>query len=175
MLWIYIQKKTRLLTAKQNLLWLSPEKSLGKKLGTLNNVLFTERTYDSLYKSFDKAVQFEPNSIDVVMNTEQISNSETDSLSIVRILNMVKPGGWAFLNAPVQQLTNAGFIVNTVKMRDVISDDDISHFGFDNDCELHICFKPETVSLVDQRYALKPIRRERAIVNERVYVAARFI
>jgi hypothetical protein len=173
-LWLYLQRKTRLLTGKHDILWLSPEKSLGSKLQLMNNLTYSETPFTALHGPIDKAVRFESNSFDVLLCVDPITSSEDDFLALVRIYRMMKPGGWAALNAPKDQLTSAGFSVNTIELRDLITENTAHQFGVDIDSVVYVCAKPESISWVDQRYALNPIRQEKSSIKERIYVAAKF-
>ncbi|MBS1536709.1 MAG: hypothetical protein JST20_03045 [Bacteroidetes bacterium] len=172
--WLYLQKRTRVLNGKLNLLWLSPDKSLGFKFKLMRNLSYSETKFSTLYGALDTSVRFESNYWDVAICIDDLSLNENDFHALVRLFRMMKPGGWIIMSAPLTQITNAGFIVHPIKVSEIITEDTATRFGISFEKLLYVSAKPESISWVDKRYSLNPIRQEKTAPNERILVSARF-
>lgn len=175
LLWIFLQKKTRIMTGKHDVLWLSPEHTLGNSFKMMNHLQFSELPFSALVSSDEHSSRIQSNRFDVALSMETVADNDDDLAGLTRVFRMLKPGGWAMFPAEVFQLKAAGFTVHSVQYHDFLDKTSAYQYGVDFEGSFQFCFKPETAGWVEPRYALNPFHIKKVTAAERVSVTAKFL
>src|SRR5258708_5817669 len=104
--WLYLAKKTNLLTTPLSLLHFAPESTLRKKLEVMKHIKYV--TADIAI--YDKAIMmkvdvtnmpFKDNSFDVILCNHVLEHIVNDRKAMKEIHRVLKKNGWAILQTPI--------------------------------------------------------------------------
>jgi SAM-dependent methyltransferase len=104
LLWLYLKNKLNIITSKTDLLSVAPEYSIQRKLKSLNNIDYTSVDLDSklaMYKVDLTNIPFEDNKYDGIVCYHVLEHIEDDFKAMSELFRILKPGGWAILQSPV--------------------------------------------------------------------------
>lgn len=102
--WLYMAKKTNLLEDKLSVLHFAPEKAFLSKLRSLKNIKYlTCDLYekDVMLKADVTNLPFKDNSFDVVLCNHVLEHVINDTLAMKELYRIMKKGGWAILQVPI--------------------------------------------------------------------------
>jgi len=104
LLWLYLENEQNVLTSEIKLLSVAPEYSIQKKLKSLNNIDYTSIDLDSklaMYKVELTNIPFEENIYDGIICYHVLEHIKDDLKAMSELFRILKPGGWAILQSPV--------------------------------------------------------------------------
>jgi predicted SAM-dependent methyltransferase len=102
--WVYMQQKTNILKDEVWVLHFAPEAGIRKKLESLDNIHYVSSDlYDPTVdlKADITNMPFKDNSFDVVLCNHVLEHIIDDDRAMREIHRMLKPGGWAILQVPI--------------------------------------------------------------------------
>lgn len=110
-LWLYFKNDTNLFSGKLKVLHVAPEKLFYKKLVTLANIeYYAIDKYPDKYDYNKKTVemdltdlQFNDNEFDVIICNHVLEHVPDDTKAMREMYRVLKPGGWAVINVPVDK------------------------------------------------------------------------
>ena len=104
LLWLYLTNELKILTSEINLLNIAPDYATQTKLSSLPNVNYTSVDLDS-HLAMQKAdltnLPFEENMFNAIICYHVLEHIEDDSKAMSEILRVLKPGGWAIIQSPI--------------------------------------------------------------------------
>lgn len=103
--WLYLTDRTELLKADRRLLHVAPELCFRRTLQGLPNISYLSADYDSAtaMEQMDiTAIQHPDASFDVVICNHVLEHVSDDLRAMREIFRVLRPGGWAMLQVPVQ-------------------------------------------------------------------------
>lgn len=104
-LWLYLQRRTDLLTAPHELLHLAPEPSIAEHLRDRPNLGYVSADLDSplAMLHFDiQDIPFKAATFDAVLCGHVLTEVPDDRLAMREMKRVLKPGGWAIVMAAVE-------------------------------------------------------------------------
>ena len=104
LLWLYLKSEQNILTSKINLLNISPDYATQTKLKSLANINYTSIDLKSslaMYNEDLTNLSFKGNSFDAIVCYHVLEHIEDDLKAISEIYRILKPGGWAILQTPI--------------------------------------------------------------------------
>lgn len=104
LLWLYLQRETDLFSRSQKLLHIAPEWCFLGPLRRLSHLDYITADLESPWADIHMDIHqmpFEDNSFDVVFCNHVLEHVEDDRQALREILRVLKPGGWAILQSPV--------------------------------------------------------------------------
>jgi len=119
LLWLYLKNELNIFTSEIKLLSVAPEYSIQKKLKGLNNIDYTCIDLESklaIYKVDLTNIPFEDNNYDGIICYHVLEHIEDDSKAMSELFRILKPGGWAILQSPVdsnRQVTYEDFSIKS--------------------------------------------------------------
>jgi SAM-dependent methyltransferase len=105
LLWLYIQQRTDLLTAKLSVLHFAPEYFFQRKFSALPNLRYVAADLNPTMGMVRMDVTEIPcadASFDVVLCNHVLEHIPDDRRAMREILRILKPGGWAILQTPFE-------------------------------------------------------------------------
>lgn len=128
---LYLQKETDLFFKPQKLLHVAPEKIFQRKFKKMQHLDYI--TIDINARGVDYAynvcaLPFASNSFDIVLCNHVLEHVENDKEAIKEIYRVLKPGGWAMLNVPIDTTRS-----QTFEDSSIISPKDRKHFYWQED------------------------------------------
>jgi SAM-dependent methyltransferase len=105
LLWLYVQDK---ITSKNSisLLHFAPEKSLKEKFSNINNIKYISTDLYESNVSVNSDIQnlpFKENAFDAVICSHVLEHIPDDKKGMKEILRVLKIGGWAVLQVPINE------------------------------------------------------------------------
>jgi SAM-dependent methyltransferase len=104
LLWLYLKNELTVLTSEIKLLSVAPEYSIQKKIKSLDNIDYSSVDLDSklaMYKVDLTNMPFEDNKYDAIICYHVLEHIEDDLKAMSELFRILKPGGWAILQSPV--------------------------------------------------------------------------
>ena len=104
-LWLYLQRRTDLLTARHELLHLAPEPSIAEHLRARPNLGYVSADLDSplAMLHFDiQDIPFKAGTFDAVICGHVLTEVPDDRLAMREMKRVLQPGGWAIVMAAVE-------------------------------------------------------------------------
>jgi len=131
LLWLYLINELNILTSKIKLLSVAPEYSIQKKLRSLKNIDYTSIDLESklaMYKVDLTNIPFEENKYDAIICYHVLEHVEDDLKAMTELFRILKPGGWAILQSPVDNTREVTFedlrITDPIERKKVFGQDD---------------------------------------------------
>ncbi|QQS50233.1 MAG: methyltransferase domain-containing protein [Bacteroidota bacterium] len=104
LMWLYLQNKTQFFSQKQKVLHIAPEQSFLKRFRKMKNLDYSTADLFSPLADYRCDVQklpFEKENFDLVICNHVLEHVDNDQLAMSEILRVLKPGGYAILQVPV--------------------------------------------------------------------------
>jgi len=120
LLWLYLQQETPLFTQKLSMLHIAPEQPFIKRLKKLKNLEYTTADLESPIadvKMDIRSMPFNNNSFDVLMCNHVLEHIDDDIKAMNEIYRVLKPGGFAILQVPIDRNRNKTFEDATITDR----------------------------------------------------------
>ncbi|WP_153800741.1 class I SAM-dependent methyltransferase [Foetidibacter luteolus] len=177
-LWLYLNDQQDLLMPGFKMLHIAPEKQFYKRFSVSNGIQYYPgdlfplkyRHIPNMYKVDVTDVQFGDAFFDCVMCNHVLEHVPNDSKAMQEFYRILKPGGWAILNVPIdmnREKTFEDFTVTDPKKRLELfgQDDHVRLYGSDYVTRLQAAgFSVEVIDYVKKfshneqfRYGLKPV------------------
>ncbi|MFH0777183.1 MAG: methyltransferase domain-containing protein [Candidatus Eisenbacteria bacterium] len=106
LLWLYFRDKTDLFKADLSVLHLAPEAVLQKALKSLPNLTYVSTDIASslaMVKADVQKAAFKDKSFDVIICSHVLEHVPDDSRAMRELARILKPGGWAIIQCPIDQ------------------------------------------------------------------------
>jgi SAM-dependent methyltransferase len=104
LLWLYLTSELKILTSEIKLLNIAPDYATQIKLRSLTNVNYTSVDLDSplaMYNEDLTNLSFKDYSFDAILCYHVLEHVEDDLKAIFELHRILKPGGWAILQTPI--------------------------------------------------------------------------
>ena len=116
-IWMYLKNKTNFFKQDIKVLHVAPEHFFYEKFSELTNLNYTAiDKYPEQYGYGRNTIQmditdlqFADNTFDVIMCNHVLEHVEDDKKGMSEFFRVLKPGGWAILNSPVDQFRAVTF------------------------------------------------------------------
>lgn len=102
--WLYLSERTDLLRARVRLLHVAPERCFGHRLQALPNIAYLSADYDSAtaMEQMDiTSIRYPDESFDVIICNHVLEHVSDDLRAMSEIRRVLRPGGWAMLQVPI--------------------------------------------------------------------------
>ncbi len=112
LLWLYLKNKTNLYAADLRVLHFAPEYILHKKLKSMPNIDYISADLSSslaMVKTDITDILFTDNSFDVIICSHVLEHISDDRRAMRELYRVLKPGGWAVLQVPIDTNRNVTF------------------------------------------------------------------
>ena len=139
LLWLYLKSEKNILISKINLLNISPDYATQTKLKSLANINYTSIDLKSplaMYNEDLTNLSFKDNSFDAILCYHVLEHIEDDLKAIFELYRILKPGGWAILQSPIdieREKTYEDFTITTPAERKKVfgQEDHVRIYGRD--------------------------------------------
>jgi len=139
LLWLYLTRELNILASKLKLLNVAPDYATQSKLKSLNNIDYTSVDLESplaMYKADLTKLAFNNNSFDAILCYHVLEHIEDDKKAMSELYRVLKPGGWAILQSPIdtnREKTLEDFTVTSPQERKKIfgQEDHVRIYGKD--------------------------------------------
>ncbi len=104
LLWLFLQKKTNLFTAKLKFLHIAPEQPFYKRFKKMENLEYITADLESPIADVKMDIQkmpFDDASFDVVICNHVLEHVDDDHQAMREVYRVLKKGGWAILQVPI--------------------------------------------------------------------------
>ena len=104
LLWLYLTNELKILTLEINLLNIAPDYATQTKLRSLTNVNYVSVDLDSplaMYNEDLTNLSFKDNSFDAILCYHVLEHIEEDLKAIFELHRILKTGGWAIIQTPI--------------------------------------------------------------------------
>lgn len=112
LLWLYLQNKINIHKEKLNLLDIAPDQAIQKKLKSMSNINYLSIDLDStlaMQKKDLTNLEFDDNTFGGIICYHVLEHIPDDQRAIEEVFRVLKPGGWAILQSPVDIERNITF------------------------------------------------------------------
>ncbi len=112
LLWLYLKNRTTFFTTRYNVLHVAPEQSFLKRFRAMPNLTYTTADLVSPLADVKMDIQdipFPDNTFDVVFCNHVLEHVDDDKVAMKEIFRVIKPGGWAIMQVPIQWENNYTF------------------------------------------------------------------
>lgn len=109
---LYLKNRTNIFSDKLKVLHIAPEYSLYKTLRSSSNLEYISADLDSslaMVKMDITSIQFEDNTFDVVLCSHVLEHVLDDQKAMRELFRVLKPGGWAILQSPLDPTRDKTF------------------------------------------------------------------
>ena len=139
LLWLYLKSEQNILTSKINLLNISPDYATQTKPISLTNINYTSIDLKSslaMYIEDLTNLSFKDNTFDAILCYHVLEHIEDDLKAISELYRILKPGGWAILQSPIdieREKTYEDFTITTPAERKKVfgQEDHVRIYGRD--------------------------------------------
>lgn len=104
LMWLYLKEKTNFFTAPQKLLHIAPEHCFINRFEALKNLEYITADIESplaKVKMDIHQIPFPDNTFDVCFCNHVMEHVDDDILAMSEIRRVLKPGGWAIIQSPI--------------------------------------------------------------------------
>lgn len=104
LLWLYFQHRTNLLAGHLKMLHVAPEPVLQKKLSSLSNLDYVSADLDSPMAEIKMDItdiEFPDHFFDAILCNHVLEHVMDDRKAMSELFRVLKPGGWAILQSPI--------------------------------------------------------------------------
>jgi len=104
LLWLYLTSELKILDSEIKLLNIAPDYATQIKLRRLTNVDYTSVDLESplaMYTEDLTKLSFKDNTFDAILCYHILEHIENDKKAISELFRVLKPGGWAILQTPI--------------------------------------------------------------------------
>jgi len=104
LMWLYLNQKTNFFTANNKLLHIAPEHCFINRFEKLKNLEYITADIESPLAKVKMDVHdipFKENTFDIVFCNHVLEHVENDIRAMQEMLRVLKPGGWAILQSPI--------------------------------------------------------------------------
>jgi predicted SAM-dependent methyltransferase len=122
LIWLYLKNKTNLLSEKLKVLHIAPEFQLYKLLRSLSNLDYLSADLSAPRAMVNVDItnmHFADNSFDVILCNHVLEHVSNDTQAMKEIYRVLKPGGWALLQVPLD-----GNLEETLEDPTIVSPED---------------------------------------------------
>ena len=139
LLWLYLKDEMNIINSKIKLLNIAPDYATQNKLKKLVNINYTSVDLDSplaIKKADLTKLPFEDNMFNAIICYHVLEHIEEDSKAMAELFRVLKPGGWAILQTPIddeREETFEDFSITSPKERKKIfgQEDHVRIYGKD--------------------------------------------
>jgi SAM-dependent methyltransferase len=117
-LWLYLHEKTNLFSEKLAVLHFAPEEAFRGALSALPNLKYFTADIDASQAMLAvdiTDIPFEADRFDVILCNHVLEHVPNDRQAMAELYRVLKPGGWAILQSPVDAQRDRTFEDPTVK------------------------------------------------------------
>jgi SAM-dependent methyltransferase len=103
-LWLYLERRTNLLTDRLRVLHFAPERIFEKWLGSLPNLDYVSTDLErprAMVKADITALPFPDDSFDVILCSHVLEHVVEDRRAMRELYRVLEPGGWALVLVPI--------------------------------------------------------------------------
>jgi len=104
LLWLYLTRELNIPTSKLKLLSVAPDYATQSKLKNLANIRYSSVDLESplaMYKADLTKFDFNNNDFDAILCYHVLEHIEDDKKALSELYRVLKPGGWAILQSPI--------------------------------------------------------------------------
>lgn len=104
LLWLYLINELKILSSETNLLSIAPDYATQTKLKSLANINYTSIDLKSslaMYSEDLTNLSFKDNLFDAILCYHVLEHIEEDLKAIFELYRILKPGGWAIIQTPI--------------------------------------------------------------------------
>ena len=104
LIWLYLQKESKLFTEPMKMLHIAPEQSFYKRFKKIKSLTYHTGDLESPIADFHfdiHQIPFDDNTYDFVMCNHVLEHVEDEFKATSEIYRVLKPGGWAILQVPI--------------------------------------------------------------------------
>ncbi len=112
LMWLYLQKKTNFFTDHLKVLHIAPEHCFIKRFDSMSNLEYITADIESPLAKIKMDVHnipFSDNTFDVCFCNHVMEHVDNDILAMSEIYRVLKPGGWAIIQSPIDYSIEATF------------------------------------------------------------------
>ena len=105
LMWLYLKEKTNFFTANLKVLHIAPEYCFIDRFTKMNNLQYITADLESPLAQIKMDIHempFQENEFDVVFCNHVMEHVEDDTKAMREILRVLKPGGWAIIQSPLE-------------------------------------------------------------------------
>jgi SAM-dependent methyltransferase len=133
MIWHFLVNEKNFLTAKIKLLHIAPDRGFYSEISKLKNIDYTAGDYFAEGYTYEKDVvnlditnlYFEDSTFDALICVHVLEHIVEDAKAMTEVLRVLKPGGWAILQVPIDVKREKTFEDWTITS----AEERIKHFG----------------------------------------------
>ncbi len=117
LIWLYLKSKTAFFSDNLKMLHMAPEQPYLKRFRKLSNLNYTTADLYSPIadvKTDIRNLVFEDNMFDVIMCNHVLEHIDEEQKAMKELLRVLKPGGWAILQVPIDYQRDITFEDNSV-------------------------------------------------------------
>ncbi len=104
LLWLYLEERTNIFTDQVSLLHVAPEHMLQERLKACGNIDYLSADIEmpnAMVQMDITDIQYPDNSFDIVLCNHVLEHIRDDHKAMSELYRVMKPGGWAVLQTPV--------------------------------------------------------------------------
>jgi len=179
LIWLYLQSETELFTKPTKMLHIAPEQSFYKRFKKIETLTYHTGDPESPIADYHfdiHSIPFENNTYDFVMCNHVLEHAEDESKATSEIYRVLKPGGWAILQVPInlafdQTYEDASITDSKEREKHFGQYDHVRWHGKDYGTRLGKSgLKVDELNFVDH-FSTEEIERMRLPQNEILYIA----
>lgn len=120
LLWLFLHEKTEFFSAPLHVLHIAPEQPFLKRFRALKNLKYTTADLESPLADVHMDIRqmpFADNSYDVLLCNHVLEHIDDEQKALSEIHRVLKPGGWAILQVPIEYHRATTFEDNSITDR----------------------------------------------------------